>query len=204
MEILIYEITAPAHTSKAEWPSLQLVDQSPRGRFLIGKHVLTKSSCHRPHLAKSWVVKTSLRRFFCREPLGSPGSETNALPFKMVAPYRLSLVTASDDRQGSGWCRWVPWRANQNAPGSCGNFSFLPLHTAGCPPSSSPPPRTGFLLVTADHVNEGDRKETTYLLFSAVLAGWQSNLKIFLKCTRMGDLISFLLITVEDLTQSIN
>lgn len=83
----------------------------------------------------------------------------------MVAPYRLSLVTASDDRKqdqaGAGECLE---EANQNAP------RFLWQLLLSSPPHCRLPlllqstSKDWFSPRTADHVkhNEGDRKETTY------------------------------------------
>lgn len=159
--------------------TLSYRDQAPEAA-LIGKHVLTKSSCHRPHLAKSWVVfKTSLRRFLLSWAFGLTWFRNKCPPLQNGSTLQIITGDSQWWQAGSGWCRWVPWRGQPECTSvPVATSPFFPSTLQAAPP---PPVHLQGLVFsrTADHVkhNEGDRKETTYLLFSAVLGySWQINL----------------------------
>ena len=140
---------------------LSYSDQPPEAAP-IGKHVLTKSSFHRPHLAKSWVVfKTSLRRLLPSWAFGLTRFRNKWPPLQNGS----TLWIISGDSQwwqaGSGWRRWVPWRGQPAR-------TSVPVATSPCFPYTlqTVPPPPGHLqgLVfsrTAGHVkhSEGDKRE---------------------------------------------
>lgn len=142
--------------------TLSYSDQSPEATP-IGKHVLTNSSFHRPHLATSWVVlKTSLRRFL-------PSWAFGLTRFRNKWPAlqngsTLWVITGDSQwwQAGSGWCRWVPsWRgqpACTSVPVATSPFFPSTLQTAPPPPVHL----QGLVFSrTAGHVkhNEGDKRE---------------------------------------------
>lgn len=145
----------------------------------IGKHVLTKSSFHRPHLAKSWVVfKTSLRRFLPSWAFGLTRFRNKWPPLQNGST--LWIITGDSQwwQAGSGWCRWVPWRGQP----AC---TSVPVATSPCFPSTlqtapHPPGHLQglvFCRIAASETQWGWQKRTTYSLFSAVLGyNWQINL----------------------------
>ena len=153
-------------------------DQSPEATP-IGKHVLTKSSCHRPHLTKSWVVlKTSLRRFLPSWAFGLTRFRNKCPPLQNGSTLQIITGDSQWWQAGSGWGRWVPWRgqpACTTVP--VATSPFFPSTRQAAPPSVH---LQGLVFSrTADHVkhSEGDKKRTTYSLFSAVLGdNWQINL----------------------------
>lgn len=161
MEILTMKLQ-PQPISKAEWPSH--TGTKPQRPLYWSKHALTQVLLPPTSPGKVLgIFKTSLRRFLLSWALGIPGSETNALLqngstftdyhwWQPVMTGRIRLVQVECLEE-----------ANQNAPRFLWQLLLSSLHTAGCPSSSSPPPRLVFSR-TADHVkhNEGDRKETTY------------------------------------------